>query len=224
MSDYKKQAALAAVRLIEKGMSVGLGAGATIAHLARALAADPELAASLTLLSSSQETITLLQELQLNVVDASAWEQIDWYFDGCDQLDRSLNALKSGAGIHTAEKILATMAKDFVLLADAGKLVDVLDASFPLVLEVLPEATSKIRHTIAINYPTASVTLRKDGEMPKLTARNNFLIDLRFDKIPPLQQLDAIKMWAGVVDHSLFYRIASRAIVAGPAGIETIVP
>ena len=120
MSDYKKQAALAAVKLIEKGMSVGLGAGATIAHLARALAADRELAASLTLLSSSRETIDLLQELQLTVADPGGWEKIDLYFDGCDQLDRQLNAFKSGAGIHTAEKILATMATEFVLLADAG--------------------------------------------------------------------------------------------------------
>ena len=98
-----------------------------------------------------------------------------------------------------------------------------MDASFPLTLEVLPEAIGKVMHTLLISYPAASIVIRKDGELPRLTERNNFLVDLRFDKLPPLPPLDHIKLLAGVVDHSLFYRIASRAIVAGPAGIETIV-
>src|SRR4051794_539211 len=153
MSDYKKVAALAALKMIEKDMIVGLGAGSTIAHLAKALAAEHELVASLKLVSSSLETIELLEELRLEVADAGRFDKISIYFDSCDQLDRELNALKSGGGIHTSEKILATMAEQFVLVADACKLVTVLDSVFPLTMEILPNAVRKVIYSVTNLYP-----------------------------------------------------------------------
>ena len=67
-------------------------------------------------------------------------KQIDIYFDGCDQFDNQLNALKSGGGIHTQEKLLASMAKQFVLVGDETKRVDSFDVKFPLVIEMLPQS------------------------------------------------------------------------------------
>lgn len=220
MSDYKKEAALFALRLIKKGMTVGLGAGSTIAHLATALSEQKQLAASLTLVSAAQQTTSLLQQLQFKVVDAGAIAAIDIYFDGCDQLDKSLNAFKSGGGIHATEKVLASMAKDFVLLADSGKLVEALDTTYPLTLEVLPQATGKIGYTINQSFPQATSAVRMENGFPVFTVRGTMLLDVRFTKLPPLEQLNLIKMLAGVVEHSLFYRVASGAIVAGPAGVE----
>jgi len=37
------------------------------------------------------------------------------------QIDEHLNVLKSGAGIHTSEKLLAAMATEFIILADTGE-------------------------------------------------------------------------------------------------------
>lgn len=221
MSEYKKEAAMAALKMIEKGMVIGLGAGSTIAYLAEGLVADREMADSLTIASSSQDTIRLLQDLQLKVTAAGQLNGLDIYFDSCDQLDQELNAWKSGGGIHATEKILAAMAKEFILLADAGKFVAALDNSFPLTLEVLPEAAGMILSRLKDIYPAATVTVREEGGKPRLTERNNILTDVRFQSLPQLSELNSIKMLPGVAEHSLFFRMASRAVIAGPSGIET---
>ena len=70
----------------------------------------------------------------------AAFKSIDIYFDGCDQLDSELNALKIGGGIHTQEKLLASMANEFILIGDESKLVQNFDNRFPVVIELLPQA------------------------------------------------------------------------------------
>lgn len=213
--NLKKEAALGAFPMIRKGMTIGLGAGATIAYLVEAIAADPELAASLTLLSSSAETIVLLKKNGLEVVDAGELAKIDLYFDGCDQVDANLNALKSGAGIHAIEKVLASMANEFIILADAAKFTDKLNAVHPLVLEVLPPAIKKIISAVEERFPGVVVSVRKKGNDPVLTERKNLLIDLRFEILPVLDELNRLKMLPGVVDHSLFLGMAKGAVIAG---------
>ncbi|RYY57465.1 MAG: ribose 5-phosphate isomerase A [Chitinophagaceae bacterium] len=222
MSEFKKTAALEGIKLIKPGMSIGLGAGATIAYLVEALAADSELARSLTLLSSSAETRSLLEESGFEVKSPGSFHQIDLYFDGCDQVDRHLDAFKSGAGIHTDEKILATMATEFVILVDSGKLVDQLDATYPLVIEFIPESREKLLKDIREMLSPQTITIRSEGDEPKKTSRNNLLADIKFHTLPALHELNAVKQKTGVIEHSLFFRIATRVIAAGPGGIETI--
>jgi ribose 5-phosphate isomerase A len=141
MADYKFEAALAASRLIKPAQTIGLGAGSTIAHLVSLLAADASLAASLTLVSSSFKTTRLMMDRGLNVHAIALTKTLDIYFDGCDQFDTELNALKSGGGIHTSEKILASLADEFILTGDAAKFAPRLDTTYPLVIEVLPSTS-----------------------------------------------------------------------------------
>src|SRR6202008_2039737 len=117
----KMEAAKAAFKLIKQGQCIGLGAGTTVANLVSLLASDGSLAASLTLVSSSFKTAGLLSERGINVHPMALTKSVDIYFDGCDQFDTELNALKSGGGIHTTEKILAAMAKEFILIGDDAK-------------------------------------------------------------------------------------------------------
>ena len=119
MVDYKKQAAELAFGLISSGQTIGLGDGSTVFYLMELIAADTTLATSLILTSSSEKTIVRMNELGLTVFPLSDLKVVDSYFDGCDQFDRELNALKSGAGIHTMEKILASMKLDKKIEAGA---------------------------------------------------------------------------------------------------------
>jgi|SRR6218665_721995 len=221
--NFKKEAALAALPMIRPGMVIGLGAGATIAWLAEGIAADRELASSLTLVSSSADTIRLLREYELAVADAGQLDKIDLYFDGCDQVDANLNAFKSGAGIHAIEKVLAFMARQFIILADSAKFTDRLDTVHPLTIEVLHEATAMVIRIVKERFPPVNVSVREKGGDPVLTDRKNLLLDLYFEVLPPLEQLDQLKMLPGVVDHSLFYGIASGGIIAGADGVRKIV-
>jgi ribose 5-phosphate isomerase A len=227
MTDYKMQAAKAASELIKPGQTIGLGAGTTIAHLLALLANEKELAATLTFVSSSFKTANLIKEYGLTLQSAALINHLDIYFDGCDQFDIELNALKSGGGIHTSEKILAAMAKEFILIGDSGKFVVALDTSYPLVIEVLPNALQFVLQRVGQDFPDAKPKIRmsqqKDGAV--ISDNGNMLVDVYFSKLIALDKLNIhIKMISGVVEHSLFYRMTSKAIIAGGDGIRTIFP
>src|SRR5664279_1975727 len=88
---------------------------------------------TLNVYTSSLQTQDFLEAAGIPVSDISKVDSLDQYFDGCDQIDHKLNALKSGSGIHTTEKILASMAKKFIIMADASKYVSKLESKTPLV-------------------------------------------------------------------------------------------
>ena len=81
----------------------------------------------LKLFTSSADTAKFLRQLHIEVLETSLTARLDIYFDGCDQFDKSLHALKSGGGIHTQEKLLASMADEFVLVEQGAPLIDLGD-------------------------------------------------------------------------------------------------
>lgn len=225
--DYKLEAAKAALTLIAPNQTIGLGAGSTIAHLVNMLAQNHELAASLTFTSSSFKTTQLLSKYGLRIQQPALLNKLDIYFDGCDQFDSELNALKSGGGIHTTEKILASMAQEFILLGDEGKFSPQLNATYPLVIEILPQALQIVLAKLAILFPQATLTQRmstqKDGAL--ISDNGNMLVDIQFTELPQPAKLNTlVKMIPGVVEHSLFYQVATKAVIAGENGIRTIIP
>jgi ribose 5-phosphate isomerase A len=227
MNDYKMEAAKAALQFIKPGQTIGLGAGATIANLAGLIAAERDHAASLTFTSSSFKTASFLNEKGLTVKPPSLLKHLDIYFDGCDQFDTELNALKSGGGIHTTEKILASMADEFILAGDAAKFATKLDITYPLVIEVIPAALQIVLQTLVNDFPGVKLNVRmsnqKDGAV--ISDNGNMLVDVHFTQLKALDELNIqIKMIPGVIEHSLFYHMATKAIIAGEKGVSIITP
>jgi ribose 5-phosphate isomerase A len=223
MQDFKKEAAREALKLIRADSTVGFGAGSSMANLIGLIREDAALAASLKTLSSSFTTRQLLRQQGFSVQDSGSTSQLDFYFDGCDQFDRRLSALKSGGGVHTSEKVLAAMADEFILVGDAGKRVERLGPAYPLVLEVIPEALAYVSDRVKRFFSPVRSELRlsdkKDGAV--ITERGNFLIDCWFDPFPePAVINERMIGIPGILEHSLFYNLAQRAIVAGPEGIR----
>ena len=222
MPDYKQQAAEEAAKLIKPGTTIGLGAGSTMTHLINAIKAVPQLAQSITVASSSFPTRQTLLQQGFHVKESGWLSRLDHYFDGCDQFDWRLTALKSGGGVHAAEKVLAAMADNFVLVGDSTKRVDRLTNTYPLVVEVIPEALAYVSDRLKRFFnPTRSelrLSDKKDG--PVITERGNYLIDNWFDSFPEPGILnDRVTSLAGVLEHSLFFNMAHKAITAGPDGI-----
>lgn len=225
MADYKKEAAKAALGFIRQGHLIGLGAGSTVAHLIDLIKQNKDLIETVIFVSSSFKTNNYLLESGLNVQSPLFINRLDVYFDGCDQFDAQLNALKSGGGIHTTEKILAAMANEFILMGDEGKFVPKLNAIYPLVIEILPLALQMVLDRLDIEFPRADVKLRmsnqKDGAL--ISENGNFLADIYFAELPDLQDLNSrVKMMPGIVEHSLFYKMAAKAIIAGETGVRII--
>jgi ribose 5-phosphate isomerase A len=223
--DYRLEAAKACLQFLKTGQTIGLGAGATVTYLVNLIAEHHELTHSITFVSSSFQTRQYLHQKGLNVKMAWQIPSVDIYFDGCDQLDAELNALKSGGGIHTSEKILASVAHQFILIGDESKFVPELDHTYPVVIEILPEAQSAVLGRLKSDFPSASIDLRmgkgKDGVV--MSDNGNLLADMKFTELPELAELNTyIKMMPGIVDHSLFYQMANKAVIAGEHGTRVV--
>jgi len=221
--DLKKEAARLAYSLVENHRSIGLGDGTSVQHLAAYLLTGIRGGLEVSLYTSSSTTERFLQDSGLTVNDIAQTDYLDQYFDGCDQVDEQLNVLKSGSGIHTREKLLASMAKHFIILADESKWVREFNPRFPLVLEVIPGAEKFVSKKILSLYPGSSTSIRKstDNENIRLNTRNgNYLIECWFPEWPDLVFIQRqMRQITGVVEISLFYQMVNDAFVAGENGI-----
>ncbi|GGD14758.1 ribose 5-phosphate isomerase A [Pontibacillus salipaludis] len=219
--DLKRKIAKRALDEIEEDTIVGLGGGSTIKHLVYLL---KDSGRSVKVVTPSWETKQHCKEVGLDVVSIEDVSSIDIAFDGCDQVDESLCALKSGGGIHTAEKIVARLANEYVLLVDESKLVSTLTYDHPIVLEVLPQAMEVVRRqleTYQINYSEIRKSEKKDGAV--VTEFSNHLLDVymepRTDHLTLETELTAL---TGVVEVSLFTSVITKAFVGSEGGIREL--
>ena len=88
----KEKCAQIAFEMIEDGMIVGLGGGSTVALIIEKLGKSQK---KITVVTPSYDTYTLCLDNGIVVQDLEITDSIDLTFDGCDELDYQLNALKS---------------------------------------------------------------------------------------------------------------------------------
>jgi len=223
--DPKKMAALKAADLINDGDHVGIGAGASMLYLAERVREKIGEGMELKLFTPSADTAKFLGQHHLEVLETSLTARLNIYFDGCDQFDKSLNALKSGGGIHTQEKLLASMANEFVLVGDSPKYVDQFNPAIPLVLEIIPESLLFVvsRLEKLFNKPTMALRFQTEKEKPITTVNGNWLIDIWFSQWPELSDINStVKSITGVLETSLFFNLATKAMIGSGAGVQVI--
>src|SRR5258708_39054201 len=127
----KQLAAEAASKLVESGMTIGLGTGSTVAYLLPALARRR---LSLRCVASSAKTEQVARELGLHVELFDRLERLDLVIDGADQIAPDGWLVKGGGAAHTREKIIAAAADRFIVIASSDKPVDRLEPPVPLEL------------------------------------------------------------------------------------------
>lgn len=211
----KKKCALYASKLVKDGMVVGLGGGSTISYLI-----DYVKDKDIKVVSPSSKTVLLAQKMGLTVLNTQYVDHVDIAFDGCDEVDSHLNALKSGGGIHTQEKIIASMADEYIVLVDESKFHETLAFKVPVVVEVLPKAYSVVKKKLEklngnVELRTAS---NKDGFL--MSDEGNILLDVYFDGVQDIRLLNqTLLMMPGVVDTSLFMDILTGMILVNDKGV-----
>lgn len=211
----KKKCALYASKLVKDGMVVGLGGGSTISYLI-----DYVKDKDIKVVSPSSKTVLLAQKMGLTVLNTQYVDHVDIAFDGCDEVDSHLNALKSGGGIHTQEKIIASMADEYIVLVDESKFHETLAFKVPVVVEVLLKAYSIVKKKIEklngnVELRTAS---NKDGFL--MSDEGNILLDVYFDGVQDIRLLNqTLLMMPGVVDTSLFVDILTGMILVNDKGV-----
>lgn len=225
MKNLKREVARIALDYLVPGQTIGLGAGATISYVAEMISDEIPFKETLKFISPSPHTSEVLNKYGLSLIDPVELNKIDIYFDSCDQVDENLNAFKSGGGIHTKEKLFASIASEFILLVDASKVVPALTTEFPLCIELFPEVPTFVTNYISGLYPDSSIKLRMNAEthLPIINDSGNLLADVHFKHLPPLDELnDAVLAIPGIVDHSLFYDLATKVLIAEQTGIKEL--
>jgi ribose 5-phosphate isomerase A len=127
----KALAAWHAAELVRDGMRVGLGSGTTVAYLLRALAVRD---LDVTCVATSLATAAAATAAGLRVEAGEPFARLDIAIDGADQIAPDGWLVKGGGRAHTREKIVATAAERFVVIASGRKLVERLRPPIPLEL------------------------------------------------------------------------------------------
>ena len=213
--EAKLAVAKRATDFVRDGMVVGLGTGTTATMFIRELA---PLKRKIRCVASSDASHELAKSLDLDVRTLAELPELDLYIDGADEVcqhDGSLDLIKGGGGALLREKIVASAARDFIVVADASKLVNVL-GKFPLPVEVIQMALPLVEPRLKDLGLNPNLRQKKDGPGALITDEGNYIMDCAVGRIDDPEGLAAeLKSIVGVVEHGLFLGMASLALVAG---------
>jgi ribose 5-phosphate isomerase A len=213
-SNLEKQAvARASLRFIEDGQVIGLGTGSTATYFIQFLGEKVKAGLKIRGVPTSVRTQQLAEKCGIPLITLDEVESIDVDVDGADEFDPQLCLTKGGGGALLREKIIASVSRKFVVLADSSKRVPVL-GKFPLPVEVIHFAETLLARRIT--QLGAKVTVRKtaDGTSYK-TDEGHHILDCNFGQIPdPPALARTLSDMPGVVEHGLFINMASVVLLA----------
>ena len=212
--EMKKLAAKAALDYVDGGI-VGVGTGSTVNHFIDFLATVKGKIEGAV--SSSEVSTERMKAHGIPVLDLNAAGELALYVDGADESNRHLQLIKGGGGALTREKIVAGASKQFVCIADASKLVDVL-GKFPLPVEVIPMARSHVARQLV---KLGGTPVWREGFV---TDNGNLILDVHHLEIAePIKLEQEINGVAGVVTVGIFaMRPADVLILGTERGAETL--
>lgn len=219
--DLKKSCAKEALKYIKNNTIIGLGGGSTISYLIDFIKENKEL--NVKVVTPSVKTKMLCIENGLEVLHTCSVDKVNVAFDGCDEVDENLNALKSGGGIHTKEKLIASMAEDYILLVDDTKFAKTLTFKHPVVLEILADSLKYVERVVTElgGKQIIRSSAAKDGFT--ISDNGNLLLDVIFNNVKDINKLEnSLKNICGVIDTSLFINVVTKVLVAGDSGIRLI--
>ena len=209
----------AALRYVVPGDIVGVGTGSTVNKFIDALASIKDQVRGAV--SSSVASTERLRAIGIPVLDANDVEQLSVYVDGADEIDGQGYMVKGGGAALTREKIVASLARQFVCIADESKRVATL-GRFPLPVEVIPMAAAHIARRFATLGGQARLRL-KDGQ-PLVTDNGQHILDVTgLHVTDPLAMESEINQWPGVLTVGIFAHQKAQVCLLGTAqGVQTL--
>ncbi len=192
-----------ALKMVKANYIVGLGSGRAATAIVRLL--SPYIKKNKFSVKAIPTSLQIKMEAEkggIPIIEADQIDHIDLVFDGADQIDTKGNMIKGGGGALLREKILISMAKKVVIIADESKFVKKLKRSVPV--EVHPFA----RNTAAIQIQkyggTPHIRLLERG-YPFVTENGNIILDCDFGEISnPKKLATKIIEIPGVIEVGIF--------------------
>tara|TARA_B100000945_G_scaffold247246_1_gene203686 strand:- start:128 stop:838 length:711 start_codon:yes stop_codon:yes gene_type:complete len=213
----KKAVAQAAVDQIQDGMILGLGSGSTAALMIEALAQkikSGEIKDVVGVTTSFQGEV-LATELEIPLKALSSVSGIDLAIDGADEVDPSFQLIKGGGACHVQEKLVAALAKKFIVVVDSSKLVEKLNLDFKLPVEVLPSAWKQVQKTLEELEGAGDLRMAQKKAGPIVTDQGNLILDVIFKNgiDQPALLESQINNIPGVLENGLFVNLADEVLV-----------
>lgn len=214
---------------------VGIGSGSTVVfcverieQLAKAGKLD---VSRMAFVPTGFQSKLLIEEagLTLREISQIGGREVDVVFDGADEIDSNLNCIKGGGACLFQEKLVGTLSKKFVIVADHTKVSAKLGQRWHqgVPIEVVPPAARKVSVDLEA-LGAKKVTLRQGGKAkagPVVTDNTNFILDADFGELDPkeISALDKkIKSLVGVVEVGLFDYAAAAYVGTADGSCEVL--
>lgn len=201
---------------------IGIGSGSTVIYaVERILERDDT--DDIIFVSTGFQSKELINGGGLQLGEIDAHPVIDVAFDGADEVDSNLQCIKGGGACLFQEKLVASCAKKFVIVADYRKNSAQLGEKWHqgIPIEIVPLAHAKVIRDL-VKLGAIEPALRMGGKAkagPVLTDNGNFIIDAPFKLgVEPHELLQAIKSLCGVVECGIFAGMAEVAYFGNEDG------
>ena len=219
----KKNAAFKAVEEnVKAGMKLGIGSGSTVVYAVQKIKKLNEIKnLNLKCIPTSFQSYQLITENELELASLDQYPIIDLDIDGADEIDYHLNLIKGGGGCHVQEKIVASAAKELVIIADFRKNSKNLGENWHkgVPIEVIPISYVPIMKKIKEMGGDPYLRMAQSKAGPVVSDNGNFIIDAKFGIIENPSELNSnLLKIPGVVDTGLFIGMASKAYIGQKDG------
>ncbi|XP_076630735.1 ribose-5-phosphate isomerase [Colletes latitarsis] len=225
LESAKKVAAYKAVDEYVKDNSViGIGSGSTIIYaVLRLVERVKEENLNIICIPTSFQARQLILNNHLTLGDLETYPKLDCAIDGADEVDSEMNLIKGGGGCLLQEKIVASCADQFVIIADYTKNSQRLGEQYKkgIPIEVVPMAYIAIQRRIESTYGgTIKVRMALAKAGPVITDNGNFILDWDFPQnLSNWNNINTeISMMPGVVETGLFINMVKKAFFGMPDG------
>ena len=213
----KQVVANAAIKEVKSNMILGLGSGSTAALMIKSLADEIRSGKlhNIKGVATSFQSEVLALELNIPLVDLASVSQIDLAIDGADEVDPRFQLIKGGGACHVREKLVASKANKLLIVVDETKLVHNLNQSFPLPVEVLPNAWKQVQDVISEMNGSCNLRMATKKAGPIVTDQGNLILDVLFnDGIKNPKDIEMrINNIPGVLENGLFVDLTDKVLV-----------
>ncbi len=180
IDNEKLLAAKEAVKLILPNQVIGLGTGSTANFALQEIGILVKNGLQIKAVPTSVKTEQMARSLNIPIIDINTIQSIDLTIDGADEFTTDLFLIKGGGGALLREKIVASLSKQEIIIADSSKKVDLL-GGFKVPVEVIPFASVYVMQQIEKLQGQGKVRLK--DEKVFVTDQGNHIIDVDFGNI-----------------------------------------
>ncbi|WP_353955100.1 ribose-5-phosphate isomerase RpiA [uncultured Prochlorococcus sp.] len=216
-TQMKQIVADAAIKEVKDHMILGLGSGSTAALMIKSLADEIHSGKLQDIkgVATSFQSEVLALELDIPLIDLASVSQIDLAIDGADEVDPGFQLIKGGGACHVREKLVASKSNKLLIVVDETKLVQNLNKSFPLPVEVLPNAWKHVKDVISEMNGSSTLRMATKKAGPVVTDQGNLVLDVLFnDGIKNPKDIEMrINNIPGVLENGLFVNLTDKVLV-----------